>query len=292
MIKIKKLSTANFKDFKYLLIKAKKQLQYNLDFDRNYANKNALYRYIMRKMVTLVYEDEKPVGYIWTDAFSFEQQLKINDMYFVEECLPKINSGMIKILKNNNVIYEAFENTYTSMLVSKLNMTKYRETHLLKLKGYTNNKIQNNNIYMKKCRKKLDRKLRCEIQNDIFYEAQRIPLTVSDIEYDENQDYYIDDLCYFMIKDNYVIGYGQIIFSKGAFFIVNFGIVQQYRGRGYGKILLNELIYIAHKTGIKELYIQVDKRNYIAERLYLENGFERIGNISFWKWDNKVRSDG
>ncbi|NLK96124.1 MAG: GNAT family N-acetyltransferase, partial [Clostridiales bacterium] len=133
-------------------------------------------------------------------------------------------------------------------------------------------------------KKKKDVKIRCFIQNSVFRDNNRIPLTTADIEFDENQDYFIDDLCLFISVDNKVIGYGQIIYNKGIYTVVNLGIIKKYRGKGYGRDLLNALIILAERKGIRDLFIRVELNNHKAERLYESCGFNEVGYISNWIW--------
>ena len=74
-----------------------------------------------------------------------------------------------------------------------------------------------------------DEGLRCDVQNQIFADLNRRPLTIEDIYMDMSQDYYINDFCFFgMLGENY-IGYGQIINNRNMYTIVNFGIIDGLR---------------------------------------------------------------
>ena len=128
-----------------------------------------------------------------------------------------------------------------------------------------------------------DEELRCNIQNDIFGEWNRRPLTVEDIYNDMTQDYFLKDLCIFGMINNSYIGYGQIIFNREMFTIVNFGIVNDFRGIGLGKLLLHEIILYAKKSGIKNLAIRVDCTNINAINLYKWIGFKEKYKIVIWE---------
>jgi ribosomal protein S18 acetylase RimI-like enzyme len=53
-------------------------------------------------------------------------------------------------------------------------------------------------------------------------------------------------------------------------------ILEQYQGKGLGKIILNKLMEVAKLNFINELYLSVDKNNIKAFSLYKKIGFEII----------------
>ena len=186
------------------------------------------------------------------------------------------------LLRGNNFVYEVIENSYSKELVSLLGMTKVRETLLLNLDTrYPREKI-NYKLNYRKFKINEDEKLRCKIQNRVFRNNIRVPITPNDIRYDEKQKYYLKDLCIFAMESNNPIGYGQIIFNRGVYSVVNFGIVHEIRGKGYGKEFLNKLIDLAKENNIKEINIRVDSSNKIARNLYEKVGFDEEGIFSTW----------
>ena len=120
------------------------------------------------------------------------------------------------------------------------------------------------------------------MQNNIFYSNDRIPLEIKDIKYEEKQEFYKKDLCIFMLLDNKEIGYGQIVYNKNMYMIVNFGVLKEYRGLGYGEYFLNYLVNMAYNLNIKDLYIRVDYENYKALNLYNKIGFKFLGYYTTW----------
>ena len=125
--------------------------------------------------------------------------------------------------------------------------------------------------------------LRCEVQNDIFENGNRIPIAVEDIENDIKQDYYLEDFAIFMRINDSVVGYGQIIYSRKKYTIVNFGIIEGFRGYGLGKLLLDHLINKAQNKDIQELVLRVDNKNKTAQSLYNWIGFKNNYNIIRWE---------
>ena len=122
-----------------------------------------------------------------------------------------------------------------------------------------NSNIKELKISIEKVVLKKDEELRCKLQNSIFSASTRIPLEVEDIENDIEQDYYIEDLSLFIKINNIAIGYGQIIYNRDMYTVVNFGILKEFRNYGFGKILLNHLIETAKNMNIYDLYIRVEE---------------------------------
>ncbi len=109
-----------------------------------------------------------------------------------------------------------------------------------------------------------------------FKSHDRIPLTKEDIYFDESQNYYVKDASFFIKKDDEYIGYGQVILENNIPFIVNFGILSNFRKEGYGKVLLNHILNKLKIKGFKKVMIRVSSENEIALNLYKSLGFYHI----------------
>ncbi|MCS4470801.1 GNAT family N-acetyltransferase [Clostridium botulinum] len=59
-------------------------------------------------------------------------------------------------------------------------------------------------------------------------------------------------------------------------FIVNFGILSNFRKEGYGKVLLNHILNKLKIKGFKKVMIRVSSENEIALNLYKSLGFYHI----------------
>jgi len=58
-----------------------------------------------------------------------------------------------------------------------------------------------------------------------------------------------------------------------TWWIYNVYVREEYRGKGYGEILLNQTYDILKKKGIKRVLLKVGKKNKIAINLYKKHGF-------------------
>ena len=88
-----------------------------------------------------------------------------------------------------------------------------------------NYNINEVNISIEKVVLNRDEELRCKLQNSIFSASTRVPLEVEDIENDIEQDYYIKDLSLFIKVNNIAIGYGQIIYNRDMYTVVNLSLI-------------------------------------------------------------------
>jgi ribosomal protein S18 acetylase RimI-like enzyme len=80
---------------------------------------------------------------------------------------------------------------------------------------------------------------------------------------------------YLLYKDRKVIGQFEF-FSDNSLW--SFKIDENFRGKGYGYIFLNEFLnYIKKNTEIKEVKLNVKNDNEVAINLYKKLGFEIIG---------------
>ncbi len=54
-----------------------------------------------------------------------------------------------------------------------------------------------------------------------------------------------------------------------------------YQGRGFGQLILNELIARAHTLGYKTLHLDTSILQVPAQKLYEKNGFRRVGGDTY-----------
>ena len=89
-------------------------------------------------------------------------------------------------------------------------------------------------------------------------------------------------------KDEEYIGEISVVFNKNdedysipgmRLYISRIIVKKEFRGQGYGKKLMNYIIEYAKKEGYKELSLGVNLDNYIALKLYVGLGFNKIQYI-------------
>ena len=300
---LEKLTLTNMDVFKEIYYKNFKKISYNKDFFTCYEEQNFLLKFIYRKFVRLIKVKDTYIGYIWYESV-YERVVKVWALYIDVNYKELIDETTLSYFDKSILYYEEIDSKENTLLLSKLGFTKENYTLLLKMNitknynkesyiktdykfnhisNYENNITTDEMISIRKLYIGLDERTRCNIQNDIFEELDRKALTIEDIYADMSQDYFLKDLCFFGILNNEYIGYGQIIFNRNMYTVVNFGIVKKYRGHGLSKIFLNKIIIEAKNYGIEDLYIRVDSNNIKAINLYKGIGFEDINKVIVWK---------
>lgn len=259
----------------------------NEDFFKIYENSNFAQQLLLRRKVKLVRNELKYIGYIWADIID-RRCCRINAINVLHE-LNNVDYKPYKALlgtlrKDCNIVYNCEGNDYNFLILKELGFQKKDGTLLLNLNISKNIPlISNEALEFEVFKKGRDEEKRCEIQNKIFEEDSRIPLTLADIYFDELQDYYFEKGAVFLKKNDKYIGYGQIILENNIPLIVNFGILKKYRGRGYSKCLLSYLLKIVFLHGFINVKIKVKSSNEIAINLYKSIGFAIEKEVYNWE---------
>lgn len=312
MIVLEKLTTGNIEKFKKIYSKSLLIESYDKKFFEQYNKQNFLLKYLYRKSLYIIKVHNKIIGFIWCDS-SINPVIIIWSLFIEYEYIDKININTLSNFNGKTLYYEAIDNNRNNLILERLgfrkntlttlmelNLNKYiKEDNYLKLmsQAKTNSRIrfilkkqfniedENIIIEFKKFDIEKDTILRCTIQNEIFSNSERIPISTDDIISDTKQDYFIPDLCYFIKINKLPIGYGQIVYNRGMHTLVNFGILYEFRNNNLGKIFLNKLIQLTKKKGIENLYIRVEEGNFYAKKLYEWCGFQDKYPIT--KWERK-----
>ena len=310
MVFLERLSSNNFENFKTLNLERFSKENYDKNFFEYYENEKFFLKIFLKKFVKLFIYRKEVIGYIWYEI-PVEMPVRVWSLYIKPEYIDLLSPEILKSFNNTILSYETCNDEDTNRMLINLgfkkvkpsllmnielsNYNKAAQVALLKnslehnsnvinsLNNLYNGNIRNINITTEKVLLDRDEELRCKIQNSVFSATTRIPLEVEDIQNDIEQDYYMEDLSLFIKLNNIAIGYGQIIFNRDMYTVVNFGILKEFRGYGFGKILLNELINAAKKMQINELFIRVEENNYSALKLYNWIGFKSKSIINKWE---------
>lgn len=137
----------------------------------------------------------------------------------------------------------------------------------------------NDNLKVRNAEVNKDEVNRVELQNKIFGNINgRKELTLEEVLNEQKGSKFLKDLCFVLEENNQPIGYGQIIIMDDSYYLVNFGIIPEFRGRGYSKYFLSNVIKKCQEYGIDDLYLSVDNANYNAVNLYKKIGFTEVYN--------------
>ncbi|WP_294385234.1 GNAT family N-acetyltransferase [uncultured Clostridium sp.] len=310
MVFLERLSSNNFENFKTLNLERFSKENYDKNFFEYYENEKFFLKIFLKKFVKLFTYNKTVIGYIWYEV-PVDIPVRVWSLYVKQEYLDLLSPNILNSFNNTVLSYETCDDTCNNKMLSKLGFKKVKPSILMSinLKNYnkeqqTNNLIcslKDNNDLLKKINMlynsninevkisiekvvlKKDEELRCKLQNSIFSASTRVPLEIEDIKNDIEQDYYIEDLSLFLKVNDVAIGYGQIIYNRDMYTVVNFGIIKEFRNYGFGKILLNNLIQKAKNMNINELFIRVEETNYGALKLYNWIGFTPQSIINRWE---------
>lgn len=309
MVSLVRLSSSNLDEFKKLYEENFKRETYDKDFFEYYTNQSFIPKIFSKKFVKLFMYNGEFIGYIWYEL-PIDIQVKVFSLYVEDKYIDIINNNIFKKFNEKSLVYESIENSSSNKLLNNLGFKKARPSLIMALKVNDYKKgdeienikfnVQHNSNLLNLLNKYSEQKnsiisvsfqkvdiknealLRCEIQNNVFRNIDRVPIEVEDIENDFKQEYYIEDLAIFMKINNIVVAYGQIIYIRKMYTIVNFGVVDIFRGMGIGKLLLDNLISKAREKSIDELALGVDKNNINAISLYKWIGFNHKYDIARW----------
>ncbi|MDP4143979.1 MAG: GNAT family N-acetyltransferase [Bacillota bacterium] len=285
MYKSVKLNNKNLADFKLLNANRVKFNSLNEDFFKIYDELSLLKKMALRRNVNLLKNGENYIGYIWTNKIN-ERNCSINSMSIencenVTQCYKILLSSLNHCLNLTYLCEDKNENTAVLKAIGFKNKS-------CTLSMYSNLETFNyfsldTDISFKRLDRGNDEDIRCKIQNEVFQKEDRIPLYLDDIYYDEDQNYYYDEGAIFIKKKDKYIGYGQIIIENNMPTIVNFGILKEYQGKGYGKQLLAYLLNILKTNNFNKVFIKVNADNQIAINLYKSYGFHVYSKASLWE---------
>ena len=82
---------------------------------------------------------------------------------------------------------------------------------------------------------------------------------------------------YCVEEDGHAVAYGGLLYAPDEGQILNLGVDEHYRRRGYGKAILSALEADARDRGAKALYLEVRASNLPAIGLYQACGFFALG---------------
>lgn len=160
-----------------------------------------------------------------------------------------------------------------SNLIMTLNLDKF-------------NKKDDPKIEFRRFIKGQDENLRCHIQNKVFYEENRIPLKAKDIAYECSRKAFIGELAFFVLYNGVEVGYGQVLVLKGKYTVANFGILDEFRGKGLGEALITYILNQAKNLELKEIYIKVKSNNTKAVNLYEKIGFKDYAEVKIYEFSS------
>lgn len=146
-----------------------------------------------------------------------------------------------------------------------------------------NNEI---NIGFRKFRPGIDERLLANMENDFFKYGNIVTEEAIRERFEKTSS--LTDLAIFICVNNVPIGFGQIVDTKNGFMLGSVGIVSEYRGCGFGKILVSYLVRAAIEYGLRNLHLYVRLNNKKARKLYSSLGFKHNGYSITFEFPEKL----
>jgi [ribosomal protein S18]-alanine N-acetyltransferase len=81
-----------------------------------------------------------------------------------------------------------------------------------------------------------------------------------------------------LIRGDVVAGYGVLSVAAGEAHVLNLCVDPDYRSRGYGEKLLDEMLFRARTSLVRQVFLEVRPSNERAITLYRKKGFHQVAN--------------
>lgn len=278
-LQLYKRELLNFKEFNSL----------NEDLYERYTTSSLFNKIQYRAGARVLCYQENPLLILWSETRNYN--VKIRSIIPLKSYSKLVESPLIAVmdaflvslpmsLDISQFEYTTVNKEENSALLTEMGFT-YRKGLIRMVKQLKEADCTNEEIQMKRFQIE-DVKARVDLQNLIFDNKYRVPLSVTDVLLEISKKSYIPELSYFMVQENRYIGYGQINKQDDAYFLVNFGIAPDYRGKGYSKAFLQAILCKAKDYGITEVYLDVNQDNTRAIGLYASSGFKEEYTTSTW----------
>jgi predicted GNAT family N-acyltransferase len=108
------------------------------------------------------------------------------------------------------------------------------------------------------------------VRRKVFIEEQKVPEELEIDEYDKAADHVI------VYINNSPVATGRLVAINGEDLFGRIAVLKEYRGRGLGKIVVDNLINRAEEKGIGEVHLHAQLT---AKGFYESLGFEAYGEI-------------
>lgn len=97
--------------------------------------------------------------------------------------------------------------------------------------------------------------------------------------------------CVVLERDGDIAGYGILSVAAGEAHILNLCVEPSYRSHGYGERLLDEILFRARTSSVREIFLEVRPSNAYALALYKKKGFYEVANRPAYYQSHEGRED-
>ena len=111
-----------------------------------------------------------------------------------------------------------------------------------------------------------------EVSRDIEINSNPVPWTEKNFLDCLRKEYY----CLIQEFDNEVSGFAIQTISLDESHLLNIGIREEFRNKGLGQDLLDQIVHASKSMGSKKIFLEVRVSNEPAIELYSKSGFKRV----------------
>ena len=97
--------------------------------------------------------------------------------------------------------------------------------------------------------------------------------------------------CIVLERDDHVAGYAILSVTAGEAHILNLCIDLTWRSHGYGELLLDDVLFRARTSSVREIFLEVRPSNSNALALYKKKGFYQVANRPAYYQAHEGRED-
>lgn len=97
--------------------------------------------------------------------------------------------------------------------------------------------------------------------------------------------------CVVLERDGEVTGYAILSVAAGEAHILNICVHPDFRSMGYGEKLLNDLLFRARSSSVREIFLEVRPSNEHALALYKKKDFHKVADRPAYYQASKGRED-
>lgn len=97
--------------------------------------------------------------------------------------------------------------------------------------------------------------------------------------------------CIVLERDGEVAGYGILSVAAGEAHILNLCVEPSYRSHGYGERLLDDILFRARASSVREIFLEVRPTNAHALALYKKRDFHQVANRPAYYQAREGRED-
>lgn len=294
MVSTEQLTSKDIHTYREELMRYKEFNELNESLVDFYSKSSLFNKIQYRSGARILKYEDRPFMIIWSETRNYNVKVRsmipIGDILNVEglpfsELMALFKESLPQHLDIHQFEYIALQNEFNSKVLSQMGYKMRRGILKMTLPLASMEKLKDEAL-LKKFRIE-DIKSRVDIQNQIFDNKYRLPINTTDILIEVSKRSYIPELSFFYVYQGRFIGYGQINTHDNEYYLVNFGLIPEYRGKGLSRTFLLTILGKAMNYGIETLHLEVNEDNMSAVNLYHSVGFTDDDSTCTWIYYNK-----